>query len=84
MGKIMVWVIDIKGNNRGAGRYCDYEISVVRAGSHGVKSWGWMGRDKLLIAASGPCRDGVHPFVWQKYLEMANELRDLMNGKEDG
>jgi len=81
----MPWQIDIKGRNKGVGRECDYEISVVRAGDHGVGSWGWMGKSKLLIAHSGACRDGVHPFVWDKYLEMADELCYMMNElEEDG
>jgi hypothetical protein len=81
-----MWLIDIKGKNRGIGRASDYEVSVVHdSNTHGIRSWGWMGKEKLLIADSGACRDGVHDFVWKKYLEMADELCYMMNEiEEDG
>ena len=59
-----------------------WEISVVREdNSHGRRSHGWFDEGKLLIASDGgPCKDKVVEFVWDRHLETAQALCDMLNG----
>lgn len=61
------WIVVEKGAPEHA-----WELSIVRANNaHGIRSYGWFGDDKLVVATSGgPCNDVFHPTI-------ANMLRDV-------
>ena len=57
-----------------------WEISVVRPGTHGTISWGWFGKDKLLISHNGgPCRWPLAPGVGDLMVELANRYAASLN-----
>lgn len=52
-----------------------YELSVVLDGSHGVKSWGWPGDDKIILADTDMQYTKKQFDLLMKYAEkMAEEL----------
>ena len=76
------WIVDIKGSPGKAGENATWEISVVRDdNTHGINSYGWEdGDSKLLVGHSGgPCHSGVHPFVWARLIDTAQELAVHLN-----
>lgn len=75
------WKVQVKGT-RCSG---DWEISVVhRENKHGQRSFGWIGDHKLLVGHNGgPCRDSVCGFVWDRLIEVAEELCGRLNSGED-
>ncbi len=74
------WVVDVKGF---AGAE-SFEISVLRDSNAGGKlSYGWFGKDKLLITHNGgPCRDALTPLVWGKAVRIAHEVAEELNAAE--
>jgi hypothetical protein len=82
MGIPPQWKVVVKGgpNRRG------WEISVVKlTNTHGQRSYGWFGDEKIMIGSSGgPCDDMVSEFVWNKLVGLAEEVSDRMNwGQQD-
>lgn len=75
------WVVDIKG-----GYTTDiFEICVLRSDNkHGKESYGWIGKDKLLISQSGgPCRDKIaSKMIWEKLVRVAKEVAEELNKEE--
>lgn len=71
------WKVQIKGR-RGSG---SWEMSVVRKDNkHGQESWGWLGKDKLLISHNGgPCHDKICGYVWDANVEIAHEVCRRLN-----
>lgn len=60
----------------------DYELSVVVAGTHGTQSWGWPGKDKVIIAHGG-LNGACYPETILAFLyETAATLRDKLNGQD--
>ena len=57
------------------------EISVVRSSfSHGFKSCGWDGPDKLIIWSSGgPCMYDLNTYLKEKMLDLAEEYVNHLN-----
>jgi hypothetical protein len=74
------WVVDIKGK---AGEH-SFEISVLReSNSHGRKSFGWFGPDKLLITHNGgPCHWPLVQSVWDRCVRVAEETADELNAQQ--
>ncbi len=74
------WVVNVKGKKGSDG----WEISVVRSDNvHGQQSYGWFDDTKLLVSHNGgPCRWPICGFVWDKQIEIANELCDKLNRGE--
>lgn len=73
------WKVQIFGDKRDK----SFEISVVRASNkHGQRSWGWFDENKLLICHNGgPCHDALVPIVWDRMIELAEEVcRHLNSG----
>ena len=74
------WVVNTKG-----GPSTDsFEISVLRADNkHGKESYGWFGKAKLLVSHSGgPCRDKVSRQIWDKLVNVAEDVAHELNVKE--
>ena len=61
-----------------------FEISVIRdTYKHGMRSYGWFCKDKLLITHNGgPCHWALTKQVWKKMLVLAQEVADELNEKE--
>ena len=61
-----------------------FEISLVRrSNTHGKRSYGWFDEKKLLITHNGgPCSWPLIPLVWNKQIQIANELAATMNNNE--
>jgi hypothetical protein len=76
------WKVDVKGSQGSD----SFEISVIRSeNAHGFASYGWFGKDKLLISHSGgPCKWPLEPIVWSKMIELAHDVAREMNEKEFG
>ena len=82
------WVVDVKGS---AGK-TPFEITVLRDNNeHGKLSYGWIGKDKLLITHNGgPCDWPLEPIVWNKAIKLAQDVADQLNSamkykeKEEG
>lgn len=74
------WIVEIKGQ---AGRQ-SFEISVVREDNvHGIQSYGWFDRRKLLICHNGgPCQWPLIPLVWDKMVRLAQEVAAELNEME--
>lgn len=73
------WIVDEKGTPEEG----NWELSVVVRGSHGVRSYGWHGDDKLAVAHSGgPCRTKYHPSVATQLRKVARFICDEMNASE--
>ena len=72
------WIVNTKG---GAGEEF-FEISVVReSNEHGIESYGWIDKDKLLITHNGGhCRWPITQFVWDGCIQLAQQLADNLNG----
>lgn len=62
-----------------------FEISVLRtSNTHDKRSYGWFGKDKLLISHSGgPCTWPVTSMVWDKLLDLADEVAAELNKEFD-
>lgn len=74
------WVVDVKGC---AGSEC-FEISVLRDdNNHGKRSYGWFGDEKLLITHNGgPCHWPLKPIVWDKVVNIAQDVAEELNAAE--
>lgn len=72
------WIVNVKGNHNSG------EISIVRDNnSHGKRSYGWFGDDKILVFSSGgPCQDKTTTRIFAKLIELAKEEAELMNEEE--
>ena len=72
------WIVDVKGGPWEEG----FEISVLREDNeHGIRSYGWFDRNKLLISHNGgPCRWPLTKDVWDKMLKLAQEVANDLNG----
>ena len=75
-----MWKVQIKGER---GSKC-WEISVVREDNDfGKSSYGWFGDNKLLVSHNGgPCGWTICGFVWDKQIEIANELCQRLNSNQ--
>ena len=71
------WVVEIKGQAGAEG----FEIAVLRDdNTHGKRSYGWFGDDKLLITHNGgPCRWPLTQKVWDKQVAVAHEVAAELN-----
>jgi len=68
------WIVDVKGES---GDAC-FEISVVLAdNAHGIKSYGWAGKDKLIVTSS--TYDRICSFVWDMAMQTAKDLCEWLN-----
>ena len=68
------WIVDIKGGANSEG----FEISVVRqSNKHGIRSYGWFGPDKVMIASDS--RESLIPIVWDRMIVLANEVAEDLN-----
>ena len=71
-----MWIVNVKGtfNN-------DPEISVVKEDNHhGINSYGWFDENKILVFGSGGhCRYTLSEIVFNKHIETAKYLADLLN-----
>lgn len=74
------WIVNIKGNALKS----PFEISVVREdNAHGIMSYGWFDKSKLLISSSGgPCKLSLKQIVWDKMIVLANEVARELNEEE--
>jgi hypothetical protein len=72
----MKWVVDVKGKANES-----FEISVLLSdNTHGKKSYGWFGEDKLFISGSGgPCDDHVTKRIFDKLMAVAHEVAAELN-----
>lgn len=75
------WIVNVKGQANSS----SFEISVVREdNSHGIKSYGWFDKNKLLISHNGgPCSWPLIPIVWDKMIELAKEVANELNSIEN-
>lgn len=71
------WIVNVFGK-AGAD---SWEISVVKSKyKRGRESYGWFGRDKILIGHNGgPCRDAVRSDVWCGLILLAFEICERLN-----
>jgi hypothetical protein len=71
------WEVCIKG----AAGQKSFEIAVLRSDNeHGKRSYGWFGREKLLISHNGgPCEWPVTQSVWDKLVKVAHEIAAELN-----
>lgn len=75
------WVVHVNGKIDGR----NWEISV--ADKDYLKSinnsYGWFFKDKkyLIGHSGGPCNTPVLPFVWDRLIEIANELCEKLNSE---
>lgn len=71
------WVVEIKGSHNSG----SYEISVLRdSNTHGKRSYGWYGPDKIHISDSGgPCSHKVLPQVWDRLVRCAHDVAADLN-----
>lgn len=71
------WIVNTKG---GANKQ-HFEISVVHVDNeHGQRSYGWFDDHKLLISHNGgPCQWPVTQQVWDKLVQVANEVATELN-----
>lgn len=70
-----MWVV----NTFGGSSLTSFEISVVREeNTQGRKSWGWFGKDKLLISQGDPGQM-ANPNIWIKLCALAQEIADELN-----
>jgi len=75
------WVAHTKGGYTTDG----FEVCVIREdNTHGKRSYGWMGRDKIHISDSGgPCRNRVaNKMIWDGLVELAHKVADELNRQE--
>ena len=74
------WIAQVKGEK------CSekFEISVVRESYElGKMSWGWFGNDKLLISHNGgPCQWPLTEKVWNKIVQLAEDVAGELNSEE--
>lgn len=72
-----MWIVKIFGGPNKK----SFEISVVRKeNKHGQNSYGWFDKDKLLISHNGgPCDWPVIPLVWDKLVQVAEEVAKELN-----
>lgn len=77
------WIVNLIDNYT----YDSYEISVIREDfSHGIKSYGWFGDNKLPIGVCNNFRADIKlkEQVWNIQLKAAKELAAKMNLNEFG
>lgn len=75
------WVAHTKGGYTTDG----FEICVIRDNNkHGKESYGWFGKDKILVSDSGgPCHGRIrHKFLWDGLVKLAHEMADILNKEE--
>lgn len=75
----MSWVVQVKGEKCSG----SWEISVVRSDNrHGQLSWGWFDDTKLLVSHNGAnCRWPICEFVWDRQIDIANQLCAKLNAE---
>lgn len=67
------WTVDIK----------EYEITVVKISNDlGIRSYGWIDKDKILIAECDSCDANWLPQVKEKLLKVAYEVCEELNNNE--
>ena len=76
----MSWIVHCKGKSDRV----PFEICVIRDDfEFGIESYGWFGKDKILISHSGgPCHYSVLKLVWDKLMTVAQDVADKLNGKD--
>jgi len=74
---IDAWLVHTKG----APDKKYWEICVIKESNrHGHESYGWFNEKKILISHNGgPCSDTVSELVWNKLVQIAQELADELN-----
>ena len=75
------WVVHTKGGYTTQ----SYEVCVIRDdNTHGKRSYGWIGKDKIHIGSDGgPCRYSIqHKMIWDGLLELAHKVADHLNAEE--
>lgn len=85
---IFEWIVNVKRSDEldQEGLVIGAEISVLkRTNTHGQKSYGWENNeDKILVFGNGgPCRYKLRPNIFNKLVEVAEEICDELNIKED-
>lgn len=74
-----VWIVNIRGNYDRKG----FEITVVRKNNnHGISSYGWIGKDKLLITHDGMHGCTISKQIWDKQVKVAKEVAKELNLSE--
>lgn len=75
------WVVDIKGGPNEE----HFEISVMRDDNKlGRESYGWFGRDKLLVTHNGgPCHWALTERIWDRCVSIAKQTADELNREEN-
>ena len=74
------WIVNIKG----AAESTAWETSVVRSSNnHGMRSYGWFDDNKLLVSHNGgPCSWPICKIVWDRQVQIAEDLCCELNAKE--
>lgn len=71
-----LWEVDIKRYRGEVG-----EVSVLKSSfTHGKKSYGWFGENKIVIAGSGgPCNYSYPEPLGEMLIEVANRYCEMLN-----
>ena len=74
---IDAWLVHTKGTSDKK----FWEICVIKESNrHGIESYGWFNEKKILISSSGgPCNYTVSEFIWNKLVQVAQEVADELN-----
>jgi hypothetical protein len=74
------WIVHTKGGPNKQ----SFEICVIREDyKHGIKSYGWFNKAKMLISHSGgPCHDSVSTMVWNSLARVAKEVAETLNMRD--
>lgn len=77
-----LWEVQVKGEKCSK----NFEICVIRkSNKHGHSSYGWFDDSKLLISHNGgPCQWHLTEIVWDKMIDLAEEVAKELNEKEFG
>jgi hypothetical protein len=68
------WIVNVKGGPR------SWEISVVKAdNTHGIRSYGWYGEDKILVSALDGHSPKLAPNLRSSLIEVAEKLAHELN-----
>lgn len=77
------WLVNLKGSVQEK----IYEISIVRENNnHGIISFGWFGKNKVLIACNNSELGNwdIIPILWDLQLKLAKDLAAKLNLEEFG
>jgi hypothetical protein len=78
-GTKAMWIVSVKGQKCAE----TFEIAVVRKDyEHGQRSYGWFGEYKLSVGHGH--REPVCEFVWDRLIEIANDLCAKLNAESSG